>query len=101
MHELLRAVLSYSGAKHWLNWPGSPPNWLKGQQLMNRLIALNAMKASDEITEEQSRQVGPAPAISIRQARIAGYRLGLIIQMLFDIENAYNEFFRSLSGKSS
>lgn len=22
-------------------------------------------------------------------------------QMLFDIENAYNEFFRSLSGKSS
>lgn len=38
-----------------------------------RLITLNAMKASDEITEEQSRQ------------------------MLFDIENAYNEFFRSLS----
>ena len=40
-----------------------------------RLIELNAMKASDEITEEQSRQ------------------------MLFDIEHAYNEFFRSLSGK--
>ncbi len=37
-----------------------------------RLITLNAMQAADEITEEQSRQ------------------------MLFDIENAYNEFFRSL-----
>lgn len=42
-------------------------------ELTRRLITLNAMKAADEITEEQSRQ------------------------MLFDIENAYSEFFRSLS----
>jgi hypothetical protein len=41
--------------------------------LTRRLITLNSMKAADEITEEQSRQ------------------------MLFDIENAYAEFFRSLS----
>jgi len=29
--------------------------------LLYRLITLNGMKASDEITEEQSRQVGLAP----------------------------------------
>jgi len=46
------------------------------------------MKASDEITEEQSRQVSLPYQ----------YRWP---QMLFDIENAYNEFFRSLSGKSA
>ncbi|KAG6899454.1 hypothetical protein C0993_010236 [Termitomyces sp. T159_Od127] len=38
------------------------------------LITLNGMKASEEITEEQSRQ------------------------LLFDVEDAYAEFFRSLSG---
>ncbi|GAA6007080.1 hypothetical protein JCM10207_001498, partial [Rhodosporidiobolus poonsookiae] len=37
------------------------------------LITLNQMRASEEITEEQSRQ------------------------MLFDVEHAYSEFFRSLS----
>lgn len=44
------------------------------------------MQAADEITEEQSRQV--------RRDRIA---INAHTQMLFDIENAYNEFFRSLS----
>lgn len=42
-----------------------------------RLITLNGMKASEEITEEQSRQ------------------------LLFDVDHAYAEFFRSLSGKPS
>jgi len=41
---------------------------------IGRLITLNGMKASEEITEEQSRQ------------------------LLFDVDHAYAEFFRSLSG---
>jgi ESCRT-I complex subunit VPS28 len=56
---------------------------------MIRLITLNALKASDEITEDQSRQVCQMV-----------FRNRADEQMLFDIENAYNEFFRSLSGKS-
>jgi ESCRT-I complex subunit VPS28 len=39
-----------------------------------RLILLNGMKASDELNEEQLRQ------------------------LMFDIEHAYAEFFRSLGG---
>ncbi|CAK9786541.1 ESCRT-1 complex, Vps28 subunit [Cutaneotrichosporon oleaginosum] len=46
--------------------------WEGRAKIIHWLITLNAMQAADEITEEQSRQ------------------------MLFDIENAYNEFFRSL-----
>ncbi|OLL27139.1 Vacuolar protein sorting-associated protein 28 2 [Neolecta irregularis DAH-3] len=42
-------------------------------KIVNWLIKLNQMNAADEITEEQSRQ------------------------MLFDIEQAYNEFFKGLS----
>lgn len=62
--------------------------------LIGRLITLNALKASDEITEDQSRQVRPFPTCPSRG------RWLIDVQMLFDIENAYNEFFRSLSGKS-
>jgi ESCRT-I complex subunit VPS28 len=40
----------------------------------DRLILLNGMKASDELNEEQLRQ------------------------LMFDIEHAYAEFFRSLGG---
>ncbi|KAA1098108.1 Vacuolar protein-sorting-associated protein 28, variant 2 [Puccinia graminis f. sp. tritici] len=39
----------------------------------NRLITLNSMRASDEITDEQSRQI------------------------LFDIDSAYQEFYKSLT----
>jgi hypothetical protein len=55
------------------------------------------MKASDEITEEQSRQVSPTSPSS------SCLLYGSDLQMLFDIEHAYSEFFRSLSssGKSS
>lgn len=62
--------------------------------LIGRLITLNALKASDEITEDQSRQVRAVPTCPPCS------RWLIDVQMLFDIENAYNEFFRSLSGKS-
>jgi ESCRT-I complex subunit VPS28 len=60
--------------------------------LGSRLIELNGMKASDEITEEQSRQASSCALTKGDRADITNTR-----QMLFDIENAYNEFFRSLS----
>ncbi|WVR08552.1 hypothetical protein IAU60_005607 [Kwoniella sp. DSM 27419] len=67
LHPFLTELMSgYSRFKGSGEWEG------RGK-ILHWLITLNAMKASDEITEEQSRQ------------------------MLFDIENAYNEFFRSLS----
>ncbi|RSH87802.1 Vacuolar protein-sorting-associated protein 28 [Apiotrichum porosum] len=67
LHPLLTEVMSgYAKFKGSAEWEGRA-------KIIHWLITLNAMKASDEITEEQSRQ------------------------MLFDIENAYNEFFRSLS----
>ncbi|CAG8450456.1 121_t:CDS:2 [Scutellospora calospora] len=45
-------------------------------KIRNWLITLNSMRASDEINEEQVRQ------------------------LLFDLENAHNAFYRSLSDKS-
>jgi ESCRT-I complex subunit VPS28 len=42
--------------------------------MKGRLITLNGMKASEELTEEQSRQ------------------------FFFDVDHAYAEFFRSLGG---
>lgn len=69
LHPLLTEVMAgYAKFKDSAQWEGRA-------KIIHWLITLNAMKAADEITEEQSRQ------------------------MLFDIENAYNEFFRSLSGK--
>jgi VPS28 protein len=50
---------------------------LRAQDLLlmkGRLITLNGMKASEELTEEQSRQ------------------------FFFDVDHAYAEFFRSLGG---
>jgi len=67
LHPFLTELMSgYSKFKGSVEWEGRA-------KILHWLIELNSMKASDEITEEQSRQ------------------------MLFDIENAYNEFFRSLS----
>lgn len=50
------------------------------------------MKASEEITEEQSRQVSNHPcttAVTLAER---------FFQLLFDVDHAYAEFFRSLSG---
>ncbi|KZO92850.1 vacuolar protein sorting-associated protein 28 [Calocera viscosa TUFC12733] len=50
--------------------------WEGRSKIVGWLITLNGMKASESLSDEQVRQ------------------------LLFDIERAYNEFFRSLSGKS-
>ncbi|KAI0078732.1 vacuolar protein sorting-associated protein 28 [Panus rudis PR-1116 ss-1] len=65
LQELVTGIARFKGSKDW-----------EGRsKMVGWLITLNGMKASEEITEEQSRQ------------------------LLFDIEHAYAEFFRSLSGK--
>ncbi|EIW69936.1 hypothetical protein TREMEDRAFT_68381 [Tremella mesenterica DSM 1558] len=70
LHPFLTELMSgYSRFKGSQEWEGRA-------KILHWLITLNALKASDEITEEQSRQ------------------------MLFDIEHAYNEFFRSLGNNS-
>ncbi|KAJ7049152.1 vacuolar protein sorting-associated protein 28 [Mycena amicta] len=64
LQELVTGYARFKGSKDW-----------EGRsRMVGWLITLNAMKASEEITEEQSRQ------------------------LLFDVDNAYTEFFRSLSG---
>ncbi|KAH9926905.1 vacuolar protein sorting-associated protein 28 [Fomitopsis serialis] len=65
LQELVTGYARFKGSKDW-EGRGKMVSWL---------ITLNGMKASEEITEEQSRQ------------------------LLFDIEHAYAEFFRSLSSK--
>ncbi|TIA97123.1 hypothetical protein E3P92_03499 [Wallemia ichthyophaga] len=66
LHPMLTDLMSvYSRFKGSAEWEGRP-------KLVGWLISLNKMKAADEITDEQSRQ------------------------MLFDVDHAYNEFFRSL-----
>ncbi|GAA5832656.1 hypothetical protein JCM3766R1_004282 [Sporobolomyces carnicolor] len=70
LHPLLTDLMSgYTRFKSSTEWEGRP-------KLLHWLITLNQMRASEEITEEQSRQ------------------------MLFDVEHAYSEFFRSLSSSS-
>ncbi|KAK4049512.1 Vacuolar protein-sorting-associated protein 28 [Microbotryomycetes sp. JL201] len=67
LHPLLTDLMSgYTRFKNSNEWEGRP-------KILHWLITLNQMRASEEITEEQSRQ------------------------LLFDVENAYSEFFRSLS----
>ncbi|CDZ98020.1 Vacuolar sorting protein VPS28 [Phaffia rhodozyma] len=71
LHPYLSDLMAgYSRFKASAEWEG------RGR-ILHWLITLNALSASDEITDEQSRQ------------------------MLFDIEQAYNEFFRSLSSGPS
>jgi len=67
---LLELVHGYTRFKASVEWEGRT-------KIVPWLITLNQMKASDEITEEQSRQ------------------------LLFDIDNAYQEFFSSLGGDKS
>ncbi|GJE90759.1 vacuolar protein sorting-associated protein 28 [Phanerochaete sordida] len=67
LQELVTGYARFKGSKDW-----------EGRsKLVAWLITLNGMKASEELTNEQIRQLS------------------------FDIEHAYNEFFRSLSGKDS
>ncbi|KAJ3798076.1 vacuolar protein sorting-associated protein 28 [Lentinula aff. detonsa] len=71
LHPLLQELVTgYARFKGSKDWEGR-------SRMVSWLITLNGMKASEEITEEQSRQ------------------------LLFDVDHAYAEFFRSLSGKSS
>jgi len=66
LQELMTGYARFKGSKDW-----------EGRsRIVSWLITLNGMKASEEITEEQSRQ------------------------LLFDVDYAYAEFFRSLSGGS-
>ncbi|KAL4066746.1 vacuolar protein sorting-associated [Scleroderma yunnanense] len=64
LQELVTGYARFKGSKDW-----------EGRsRMVGWLITLNGMKASEELTEEQSRQ------------------------LLFDVDYAYAEFFRSLSG---
>jgi len=67
-----------------------------------RLITLNGMKASEELTEEQSRQVCASPCFITLLAHFIPFHFPLLvitrIQLLFDVDYAYAEFFRSLGG---
>ncbi|KDQ26463.1 hypothetical protein PLEOSDRAFT_1065827 [Pleurotus ostreatus PC15] len=68
LHPMLQElVTSYARFKGSKDWEGR-------SRMVGWLITLNGMKASEEITEDQARQLS------------------------FDIEHAYAEFFRSLSG---
>ncbi|GAA99586.1 uncharacterized protein L969DRAFT_94040 [Mixia osmundae IAM 14324] len=70
LHPIMTELMSgYTKFPKSNEWEGRP-------KILHWLITLNQMRASEEITEEQSRQ------------------------MLFDIEHAYNEFFRSLSSQN-
>ncbi|KAI0792207.1 vacuolar protein sorting-associated protein 28 [Abortiporus biennis] len=67
LQELVTGYARFKGSKEW-----------EGRsKMVGWLITLNGMKASEEITDEQSRQ------------------------LLFDIEHAYSEFFRSLGSKDT
>ncbi|KAL5492876.1 VPS28 [Sanghuangporus weigelae] len=70
LHPILQGLMTnYARFKASKDWEGR-------SRMVSWLITLNGMKASEEITEEQSRQ------------------------LLFDVDYAYAEFFRSLSGES-
>ncbi|KAF7291884.1 Vacuolar protein sorting-associated protein 28 [Mycena indigotica] len=80
LQDLVTGYARFKGSKDWegrsrmVGWQVEFNSFFQLSSNKFRLITLNAMKASEEITEEQSRQ------------------------LLFDADNAYNEFFRSLSG---
>jgi len=67
LQELVTGYARFKGSKDW-----------EGRsRMVSWLITLNGMKASEELTDEQSRQ------------------------LIFDVEHAYAEFFRSLGGDKS
>jgi ESCRT-I complex subunit VPS28 len=51
------------------------------------------MKASEELTDEQTRQV-----LSLFYSMLTSVVNG-DLQLIFDVEHAYAEFFRSLGGE--
>lgn len=51
------------------------------------------MKASEELTEEQTRQVLSLFYLMLRVL------LMVFCKLIFDVEHAYAEFFRSLGGE--
>lgn len=72
LQDLVTGYARFKGSKDWegrskmVGWYDTPRSLfvLCGLITLVRLIALNGMKASEEITEEQSRQVMPhAPII--------------------------------------
>lgn len=63
--------------------------------LFCRLITLNGMKVSEELTEEQVRQVRRDPPVY--PCHIDSY----LVQLMFDVEHAYAEFLRSLGGEKN
>ncbi|EJC99571.1 VPS28-domain-containing protein [Fomitiporia mediterranea MF3/22] len=70
LHPILQGLMTnYARFKASKDWEGR-------SRMVSWLITLNGMKASEELTEEQTRQ------------------------LLFDVDYAYAEFFRSLSGDS-
>ncbi|KAJ7621082.1 vacuolar protein sorting-associated protein 28 [Roridomyces roridus] len=80
LQDLVTGYARFKGSKDWegrsrmVSWQVSSVLLQSSIQRLSRLITLNGMSASEEITEEQSRQ------------------------LLFDVDHAYAEFFRSLSG---
>jgi len=68
LHPMMQVLMTgYARFKGSKDWEGR-------SRMVSWLITLNGMKASEELTEEQARQ------------------------LMFDVENAYAEFFRSLGG---
>jgi ESCRT-I complex subunit VPS28 len=101
LHPFLSDLMAgYSRFKGSGEWEG------RGK-ILGWLIELNGLRASEEITEEQSRQVSPPPrGVRVgdrdgkRAKKLSEKYVAYNVQMLFDIEHAYNEFFRSLSSGS-
>lgn len=87
LHPLLSELMSsYTRFKDSENWEGRP-------RLLHWLIELNKMRASEEISEDQSRQVRGSFSRLFTFVSI-DYRLTWPwnVQMFFDIEHAYSEF---------
>jgi len=71
LHPMLQELVTgYARFKASKDWEGR-------SRMVSWLITLNGMKASEELTEEQARQ------------------------LIFDVEHAYAEFFRSLGGEKT
>jgi ESCRT-I complex subunit VPS28 len=69
----------------------SMPREFEGRaKIVQWLITLNQMRAADELTEDQSRQVSPPIPAPLRE------HVGLTEEILFDIETAYNQFFNAI-----
>ncbi|PLW19842.1 hypothetical protein PCASD_17222 [Puccinia coronata f. sp. avenae] len=101
LHPLLSELMvGYSKFPKSQEWEGRP-------KILHWLITLNSMRASDEITDEQSRQVSFLIQLledKNDNGEMAGHAyLTLSItnfnnnQILFDIDSAYQEFYKSLT----